>query len=100
MKSKMNSYGKTWHVWNTGHRGQPNDALPLGEPMLAWSFNRDSEAAPGLVEDRDRRIDVNSAKIRSDRAGLKSLAKPQAGTDDLKGKFARPAKDIPGVVGK
>jgi hypothetical protein len=100
MKSKMNSYGKTWHVWNTGHRGQPNDSLPLGEPMLAWSFNRDGEAAPGLVEDRDRKMDLNSMKTRSERADLKNLAKPQMGVDDLKGKFARPTKDIPGVINK
>ena len=28
MKKKMNSYGKTWHVWNTGHDGAPGDTLP------------------------------------------------------------------------
>ena len=100
MKSKMNSYGKTWHVWNTGHRGQPNDELPLGEPMLAWSFNRDGEIAPGLVEDRDRKMNLNSAKTRGERADLKNMAKPQMGVDDLKGKFTRPTKDISGVVGK
>ncbi len=53
MKDKMNSYGKTWHVWNTGMSGAAGDKLPFGEPMLAWSFNRDGEAAPGLVEQRD-----------------------------------------------
>ena len=31
MKGKMNSYGKTWHVWNTGfYKGKPGDMLPLG----------------------------------------------------------------------
>jgi hypothetical protein len=98
MKSKMNSYGKTWHVWNTGHRAQPNDALPFGEPMLAWSFNRDGEVMPGLVEDRDKRMDLNTAATRERRADLKSMARPQSGVDDLKGKFARPTADIPGVV--
>jgi len=100
MKSKMNSYGKTWHVWNTSHRGQPNDALPLGEPMLAWSFNRDGEAAPGLVEERDRKMELNSTKTRSERAELKTFAKPQMGVDELKGKFARPTREIPGVMNK
>ncbi|HEY1043316.1 MAG TPA: OBAP family protein [Telluria sp.] len=98
MKSKMNSYGKTWHVWNTGVRGQPADVLPLGEPMLAWSFNRDGEAAPGLVEERDRKMGLDSARSRQDRSELRSLARPQSGVDDLKGKFARPTTDIPGVV--
>lgn len=100
MKSKMNSYGKTWHVWNTGHAGQAGDKLPLGMPHLAWSFNRDGEAMPGLVEQRDKKLAVDSARIRRERADLRSLAKPQAGVDDLKGKFARPTIDIPGVVDK
>jgi hypothetical protein len=29
---------------------------------------------------------------------LRPLAKPQAGVDDLKGKYGRPTKDIPGVA--
>ena len=51
MGGKMNSYGKTWHVCPTD-QGQK---LPLGEPVLAWSFNRDGEAKAGLVE-RETRI--------------------------------------------
>jgi hypothetical protein len=98
MKSKMNSYGKTWHVWHTGGPGAQASLLPLGEPMLAWSFNRDGEARPGLVETRDREMDVSTAQKRKDRADLRKLAKPQSGVDDLKGKFGRPTRDIPGVV--
>ena len=100
MKSKMNSYGKTWHVWNTGHEGHAPDRLPLGEPMLAWSFNRDGEAIPGLVEKRDKTMDLNTAQTGKDRADLQFMAKPQAGVDELKGKFARPTHNIPGVVDK
>lgn len=100
MKSKMNSYGKTWHFWNTGQEGLPADKLPMGKPMLAWSFNRDGEIKPGLVEGRDKRMNLNTAQKRKERAELKALAKPQAGVDDLKGKFGRQAKDIPGVVDK
>jgi hypothetical protein len=100
MRTKMNSYGKTWHVWNTGHRGLPNDQLPLGEPMLAWSFNRDGEAMPGLVEERDKTMGLDSGKKRAERSDLLRLAKPQMGVDDLKGKFARPTRGIPGVVNK
>ena len=100
MKAKMNSYGKTWHVWNTGHEGHPADALPLGDPLLAWSFSRDGEALPGLVEKRDRKMDVDTVATRKQRAELQALAKPQSGVDDLKGKFARPTQDIPGIVDK
>lgn len=98
MKDKMNSYGKTWHVWNTGHEGHPADKLPLGDPMLAWSFNRDGEAMPGLVEMRDRKMGIDSSQVRKERADLQQMAKPQSGVDDLKGKFTRPTQDIPGVV--
>jgi len=98
MKEKMNSYGKTWHVWNTGHEGKPGTALPLGAPMLGWSFSRDGEAIPGLVEKRDQKLKLNSEEARKQRADLKQYAKPQSGVDDLKGKFARPTRDIPGVV--
>lgn len=97
MKLKMNSYGKTWHVWNTGSVGQPADALPLGPALLAWSFNRDGEARPGLVEERDRKLGVNTAQKRRQRADLQPLARPQSGVDDLRGAFPQ-ARDIPGVV--
>lgn len=97
LKSKMNSYGKTWHVWKTGHRGQRNDPLPFGPPMLAWSFNRDGEAESGLVEARDRRMDLSTANARRAREELRALARPQSGVDDLKGQFGRPTRDIPGV---
>jgi hypothetical protein len=98
MKQKVNSYGKTWHFWNTGMEGEAGDKLPLGEPMLAWSFNRDGEILPGMLEKRDKAMDVDTAQRRQDRADLRTLAKPQSGVDDLKGKFGRPTQDIPGVV--
>jgi hypothetical protein len=98
MKSKLNSYGKTWHFWNTGSAGKGGDALPLGEPMLAWSFNRDGEAQPGLVEQRDKRMGVDSAARRRERAELTPLAHPQSGVDDLKGAFPAPVREIPGVI--
>jgi hypothetical protein len=98
MKMKMNSYGKTWHFWNTGHQGHSADKLPFGDPMLAWSFNRDGEIMPGLIEQRDQRMGVDSARIRKDRADLQPLAKPQSGVDVLKGKFNHQTQEIPGVV--
>jgi hypothetical protein len=97
MKDKMNSYGKTWHVWNTAAMGQAGDKLPLGPAMLAWSFNRDGEAKPGLVEQRDKTMGIDTAEKRRQRADLQSLAKPQSGVDDLKTAFPQ-ATPIPGVV--
>ena len=73
------------------------DKLPLGPPMLAWSFNRDGEARPALVEERDRTMGIDTQDIRTKRQDLTALAKPQMGVDALKGRFGRPIKDIPGV---
>jgi hypothetical protein len=98
MRKKINSYGKTWHVWNTGHEGSAPDQLPLGPAKLAWSFSREGEAIPAMVERRDRRMGISTAELRRQRAELQKLAKPQAGVDELKGKFARPTKDLPGVL--
>lgn len=100
MKRKMNSYGKTWHVWNTGHAGNRADMLPFGDPMLAWSFNRDGEAMPALIEKRDKDTGVDSDKVRMEREDLREIAKPQQGVDTLKGRFGRPTREIPGVTEK
>jgi hypothetical protein len=99
MKDKMNSYGKTWHLWNTGGAGTRGDKLPLGPPMLAWSFNRDGEVQPALVERRDKALKIDSAEKRRQRADLQPLAKPQSGVDDLKQAYPG-ATPIPGVVDK
>lgn len=98
MRRKMNSYGKTWHVWDT--REAEGAELPLGEPMLAWSFNRDGEAQPGLVEERDERMGIDSEERRRGRTAFVELAHPQAGVDALLGQFPRPTRTIPGVVDK
>src|SRR5690606_32631683 len=80
MKGKINSYGKTWHTWNTGSGGS-GDPLPVGEPRLAWSFNRFGEADPGLIEARDRALGVDTEERRRGREDLVPLAEPQHGVD-------------------
>lgn len=98
MERKINSYGKTWHVWNTGGPGMAGDELPLGEAALAWSFSRDGEIQPALVEHRDRELGIDTAARRRARQDLVPLARPQEGVDALKGEFERDTTDIPGVV--
>jgi hypothetical protein len=101
MKSKINSYGKTWHVWNTGHYGsQDGTKLPIGEPMLAWSFNHDGEALPGLINNMEQTLGVNVSAKRSIRRELVKLAKPQSGVDAIAREFAGPISSIPGVEDK
>jgi hypothetical protein len=93
MRKKMNSYGKTWHVWATD-RG---DKLPLGEPMLAWSFNRDGEDRPGLIAERDRKLGIDTGEERRSRQDLVQLARPQSGVDALKDRFGRTTRPVAGV---
>src|SRR5690606_32939033 len=100
MRSKINSYGKTWHTWDTSHGGGPAESLPLGEPKLAWSFSRFGEARPELVESRDRRLGTNTEERRGERQDLVPLARPQEGVDALKDRFEGPTTPIPGVVDK
>jgi hypothetical protein len=88
LKGKINSYGKTWHFWKAGVFGQDADAVPLGPAHLAWSFNRDGEAKPGMVEARDSRMDLNTGEARRDRADWASLARPQGGVDAIADRFA------------
>jgi hypothetical protein len=87
MKSKMNSYGKTWHVWHTGAPGMPGDSLPLGEPHLAWSFNADGEARPELAENLKKAMGIDVAEKRAQRQELVDLAHPQMGVDELQSAF-------------
>ncbi|MEQ3637504.1 OBAP family protein [Alcanivorax sp.] len=95
MRGKMNSYGKTWHVWDT--RSKAGTELPLGKPKLAWSFNRDGEAQPDLVKSRDERMDIDTEEKRRERADFVKFAHPQVGVDDIKGEFPRPTQEVPGV---
>lgn len=99
MRGKMNSYGKTWHTWHSRKGTQAGDAMPTGPAMLAWSFNRDGEADRALVQERDRRMDIDTARIRERRQALRNLAKPQEGVDALRSHFPQ-ATPIPGVVAR
>lgn len=100
MRKKMNSYGKTWHVWATGVHGHEGDPLPFGEPHLAWSFNRDGEAYPGMVQLRNRRMEIDQQAKREERQDLAQLAKPQEGVDLLRKSFPNAGGAPPGVVDK
>lgn len=100
MKSKMNSYGKTWHVWNSAPFGKVGDKLPFGDPVLEWSFNRDGEDIEGLVKQRDQRLSVNTADKRQTRSDLTSMAKPQNGVDALKDRFKNPTIPLAGITEK
>jgi hypothetical protein len=101
MRDKMNSYGKTWHVWSSKEFGKPQgDRLPLGEPMLMWSFNADGEAKPGLMKARDEAFGVSTPEIRKARQELVPLARPQEGVDALADKLGANRSKPKGVEAK
>ena len=96
----MNSYGKTWHTWQTGMYQGDQQKIPLGDPHLAWSFNHEGEAQAGLVESRDREMKISSIDLRNKRKDLAPLAHPQVGVDAISAKFPGPVRPIPGVTEK
>ena len=59
MEQKLNSYGKTIHVWKAGVYGQEDEKFPLGEPRLAWSFNHLHEPQQGLLESVYESLDIS-----------------------------------------
>jgi len=97
LKTKINSYGKTWHFWKTGVHGEQADRLPYGPPHLAWSFNHDGEAPEELIESRDGRLKTDTQQRRDSRADLATLAQPQGGVDVLAASFPH-AKGAPAGV--
>ncbi|WP_341856866.1 OBAP family protein [Brachybacterium sp. GPGPB12] len=76
MAELVNSYGKTWHTWHTGrHDTGGGHPLPLGDPMLMWSFNRDGESDPDLASDRARVLGLDPDATRERR---RRAARPSA----------------------
>jgi len=97
LKLLMNSYGKTWHTWHTGRHDQPNSghALPLGEPMLMWSFNREGEMDEVMKRHTATALSIDFDEKRAQRQDLVQHAHPQCGVDLLKGVFPNAAPAPP-----
>jgi hypothetical protein len=66
MKELVNTYGKTWQLWQVD-RG---DELPLGLPQLMMGFTADGQADPGMVAERDRGLGIDPAGVKAQRADL------------------------------
>jgi hypothetical protein len=78
LAKKLNSYGKTWRVWDSDH-----SEMPIGDPELMWSFNHDGETPPQLIERRDARLHVDTQVKREQRKDLVPNARPQQGEQEL-----------------
>ena len=99
MKSLVNSYGKTWHVWETGGPGFEAEPLPFGEPLLAWSYNAVGEAPKELIQARDRKFGISSEKKMQSRQDLAPLLHCQQGVDALADAFPE-RQSLPGICAK
>lgn len=66
MQELVNTYGKTWHLWQVD-RG---DKLPLGLPQLMMGFTADGQADPKMVAERDRSLKIDPAQVKAKRADL------------------------------
>ena len=67
MERLAHTYGKTWHTWHTDQ----DKALPVGVPQLMMGFTADGQANADMVEQRNRRLGVDSAKIKAQRANIR-----------------------------
>jgi hypothetical protein len=94
LEKKLNSYGKTWHVWDTAaHDGK---TLPVGKPMLAWSYNADGELGRDLIGERDKRMNIDTEGKREARKGMTERVHPQRGVHALAAAF--PGRSVPSYV--
>lgn len=73
----------------------PRETLPNPKTVII-ALPRNGEVDPTLAERRNRTMGIDMTAKRQQRQDLVQLAKPQEGVNDLKGEFARPAREIPG----
>ena len=66
MQRLAHTYGKTWHTWHTDQ----DKALPLGVPQLMMGFTADGQANPAMVEQRNRRLGIDTVKNKAQRADI------------------------------
>jgi hypothetical protein len=66
MLDLVNTYGKTWNLWQVD-RG---DKVPLGLPKLMMGFTADDQLDPALLTARDRERHTDIAKTKAARTDL------------------------------
>lgn len=66
MKRLAHTYGKTWHTWHTDQ----GKALPLGVPQLMMGFTADGQADAAMIDQRNRRLGLDTAITKAQRADI------------------------------
>jgi hypothetical protein len=75
MKALLTTWGKSWHTWP-----DPTTPVPMGEPLLMWSFTGDGQSDEKVISARDKEFGVTTAEIRkkrTDAIGYEVPAVPQ-----------------------
>jgi uncharacterized protein DUF1264 len=94
MKTLLTTWGKAWHTWP-----DPKTAVPVGEPLLIWSFTGDGQYDDAVVAARDKDFGVDTAAIRARRGKELGLEVPQIpqpkSMDDLGRQWTASGDDKP-----
>lgn len=72
MKVVIKTWGKAWHTWP-----DPMTAVPVGEPLLIWSLMGDGQVDEKLLAERDKKFNVDTAKVREARVKEFGLEVPK-----------------------
>ena len=68
MQELVNTYGKTWNLWQVD-RG---DKLPLGLPKLMMGFTADGQADPAMIAARDHELHTDTTEVKASHAVLET----------------------------
>lgn len=66
MEKLVSTYGKTIHTWHTDQER----TLPVGSPMVVMGFTKEGQLHPQLLQERDKRFDISTDKIKAKRADI------------------------------
>jgi hypothetical protein len=65
LKALVNSYGKSFHTWP-----DPSTKVPLGLPILMWSSTGENQIRQELIDNKNKKYDIDNKEIKRDRADL------------------------------
>ncbi|MBW8683023.1 OBAP family protein [Chitinophaga rhizophila] len=63
MEKLVSTYGKTIHTWHTDQES----SLPIGSPMIMMGFTKEGQLHPELLQARDKRFNISTARIKEKR---------------------------------
>jgi hypothetical protein len=89
MEDLVTTYGKTWHTWQV----DKDKTFPFGIPQLMMGFTQDGQVDAGMLQDRDKRLDVSTEKEKKNRQDIAMPAVDPAANAWQRGKVGQLALD-------